>query len=433
MRWHILRTLLAKEALRHVADRGGIFLALMLVAAVMLLTFFGHGNSAQGGGAPTSGLTGAPVLYFVDFWEKDSPWIKALRDHKPKDFPIVFRPADRLPVDANGTIYYPQNSASVQVRLIPHLKDKLGRPHYHIMFWYNAEDAAALEPLTRWFWKETCRHFRTTPLRIEATDAPVPRPDNAFIEVRPVEAAGEEGNRPLQYTFWPVKSDTGSTPFAEWWSKETERSFAAPVEIQVTQEELTGRADMRSMIATGLVFFPLFIFCVYLLPALTCEERERGLLLAQALSPASTLEILAAKFFFYPMIGLSLAAVLAGIYRPAVLAQPFFWLAVIVTSVAYLGIGLTVASFAKTQRRASMGAMCYMLAVALFLLICQQNAIPILPNLAVEYHAPRMLHAVMANPRNLVPIDWWHLAGMTALAVGWSILAGFLFARRGWQ
>ena len=38
-----------------------------------------------------------------------------------------------------------------------------------------------------------------------------------------------------------------------------------------------------------------------------CEERERGVLLAQALSPASPLEIFAAKLLFYPAAGIALA------------------------------------------------------------------------------------------------------------------------------
>ena len=36
---------------------------------------------------------------------------------------------------------------------------------------------------------------------------------------------------------------------------------------------------------------------------------------------------------------------------------------------------MTVACLAKTQRAASLGALCYMLAVALVLLLCQQNNI----------------------------------------------------------
>ena len=37
-------------------------------------------------------------------------------------------------------------------------------------------------------------------------------------------------------------------------------------------------------VATGLVIFALYFTCVYLLPTLNCEERERGVLLAQAVT-----------------------------------------------------------------------------------------------------------------------------------------------------
>ena len=91
--------------------------------------------------------------------------------------------------------------------------------------------------------------------------------------------------------------------------------------------------DLRSAVATGMVVFSLYFFCVYLLPTMTCEERERGVLLAQALSPASPLEILAAKFLFYPLLGITMAAILAGItsrrsYPRCSSGWPFFrWVA----------------------------------------------------------------------------------------------------------
>ena len=96
-----------------------------------------------------------------------------------------------------------------------------------------------------------------------------------------------------------------------------------------------------------------------------------------------------------------------------------------------MGIGLTVASLAKTQRAASMGAMSYMMAVALILFICQQNQIPFLPYLALEYHGPRMLHAALTG--SVLWYHWFHLLAAAILAIGWAILAGALFRRRGWQ
>jgi hypothetical protein len=236
-------------------------------------------------------------------------------------------------------------------------------------------------------------------------------------------------------------------PFELWFWKEAlrytqSRRAASAVEsgsavteldlgFESERSSLSGGMDPRSGLATSLVLFGLFFVCVYLLPSLTCEERERGVLLAQALSPASTRELLAAKFLFYPVIGLTLAALLAGTYEPRALLRPFFWLGLVVSVIGSMGIGLTIASLARTQRAASMGAMCYMMAVALLLFICLQNSIPGLPHLALEYHCPRILHAALTNSER-----WYHWASLAAaagLAVVWCVLAGALFRRRGWQ
>jgi hypothetical protein len=65
------------------------------------------------------------------------------------------------------------------------------------------------------------------------------------------------------------------------------------------------------------------------------------------------------------------------------------------------------------------------------LLVCQQNNIVFLPRLALEYHAPHILHATLTN--RLEPEHWWNLAASAALAAGWAMLAVILFRRRGWQ
>src|SRR5262245_22152229 len=211
------------------------------------------------------------------------------------------------------------------------------------------------------------------------------------------------------------------------------RPNAAPASVTFEQETsiLAGGLDMRSTITSALILFALFFFCVYLLPSLMCEERERGVLLAQALSPASPLDILAAKFLFYPAAGIGLAALLAGIAKPEVLADGFFWLVLIVAAFGSLGIGLTVACLARSQRTASMGALCYMLVIAMILFICQQGGISGIPYFALEYHCPRMLHAVLGHA-----VHWHHwlnLACAAVLAAGWCGLATILFQKRGWQ
>jgi hypothetical protein len=358
MRWRILRTLLHKEVLRHLANRGGIALVLLLIVAALLLSCFGVPDASGGGLAP------GVRLCYVDYW-LPSPLVTHLRNHLPAELAdhIRFRPVQQAATDAHGTIVYPQGTAAIQIRP----GEDRG---YRMAFWHPG-DAAAMAPFEIWFWKEAL-HFTRSQTEEAATPA-----------------------------------------------------------IEAERLQLKGGLDPRSGMATALVLFGLFFVCVYLLPSLTCEERERGVLLAQALSPATTREILAAKFLFYPALALALAVVLAGTYRPIVLTRPFFWLALLGAVFGSMGIGLAIASLARTQRAASMGAMCYTLAVALLLFICQQNNIPGLPYLALEYHCPRMLHAALTDA--VLPYHWGHLGGTAVLSVLWSLLAALLFRFQGWQ
>jgi hypothetical protein len=372
MRWHILRTLLAKEARRQLANRGGVALAALLVVAALLLTFFGGGWAG--------GLGGGLERCFVDYGREDA-WVAHLKANVAPELRgrVVFRNVSALDLPGEALVY-PAGSGAIQLRTAA---GPDGQEHYLVSLWRPGPDGGGLAVYEAWFWRETARFFRREAMA----------------------ALGQHG----------------------------EGSAAAARLPQFAQERarLSGAADVRSSLAAGLVLFALFFACVYLLPSLTCEERERGVLLAQALSPASPLEILAAKFLFYPAAGAGLAALLAGIACPEALARPFFWLAVGVAALGSLGVGMTVACLARTQRAAGVGALCYLLAVAVLLFLCQQGGIPLLPNLALEYHCPRVLHAALSD--EVGRSHWLSLAAASALAVGWVALAAALFRRRGWQ
>ncbi|HMC11208.1 MAG TPA: ABC transporter permease [Pirellulaceae bacterium] len=375
MRWRIIRTLLWKEVLRQLANRGGIVLAALLVAAALLMTHF----AKDGGQAGV--LTGGLEMCFIDYW-KDDAWVKHLRNHVPPDLKrqIRFRQIDANTPDRALT--YPVGAGAIQMRP---LTDANGQRSTKIWLWDSDSDGSALAPYELWFWRESARYFQEQMSQTRQANDPL--------------------NNSLSATF--------------------------PGLVEHERSRLKGGFDMRLSVTSGLILFAMFFSCVYLLPSLMCEEHERGLLLAQALSPASPLEILAAKFLFYPVAGVGLAALLAGISKPAVLANPFFWLVLVVASLGSLGIGLTIACIARTQRTASMGALCYMLVVTLFLFICQQGSIPLVPNLALEYHCPRMLHAVLADA--VTAVHWINLLAAAGLALGWNALAAILFRERGWQ
>jgi hypothetical protein len=374
MRWSILRTLLFKEWLRFLANRGGLSLILLLVVASMLLSFFGNHD-----GSPANVSIGIQHCY-VDY-AKDGPLIRHLRDHVPPELKsqLTIRPLAQSVIDGKGTVGYAQATGAIQIR--PH-PDEPDGPGFMIWFWHPGEDGSTLAPFEAWLWREILAYFR------QAQSAP----------------AQSEAERVAAQKLPP---------------------------IVVKRSALSGGLDERSGLATALVMFALFFVCVYLQSSLTCEERERGVLLAQALSPASAAEILAAKFLFYPVIALALALVAAGTYKPAVLGEPFFWLSLLVSVCGSMGVGLTISSLAKTQRTASIGAMCYMMSVALILFICQQNDIPLLPYLSLEYYGPRLIHAALTG--SVQGYHWWNLAGATLLTCVWIVVATRLFRKYGWQ
>jgi hypothetical protein len=365
MRWRILKILLVKEVQRHAAQRGGIVLALLLVAASLLMTLFHADGSA---GTP---MLGGVERCYIDIWREDA-WVQHLRNHAPADLAprIRFRQVFRE-VGPDQVIFYPQRAGAIQMRPIGADGET---PRVKIWLWHPDDSDAGMAPFEAWFWRESARFFQ---------------------------------------------------------KQAAEASQANALQIEVERSQLHGGVETKASLISALVLFALFLSCVYLMPSLMCEERERGILLAQALSPASALEILGAKLLFYPVAGVLLGGAIAGIAKPVVLVQPFFWLALTATACGSLGIGLTIASVARTQRAASMGALCYMFMLALFLFICQQGKIPALPWLALEYHGPRMLHAALAQS-----VQWFHwvnLGATAVLAAGWLGLATILFCKRGWQ
>jgi hypothetical protein len=412
MRWHILRTLLGKEIARHLAERGALFLSALLVALALLIALFGKDEGQLG-----HFVAGLKVCY-LDIWHYDA-WINHLKQNRPVDPVVKIRDARQLQKDDEGHIIYPQSAAGIEVKQV--LASDSGLPRFRVTFWYPGGDRTIVAPLVDWFWKETLQHFGSTTVSVVTTEEQTYLPAGAArIEVQPL-GVDAEGRSLHRLTFLAVDA-----------KGRVARPTLAGVEIEEERRPIAGSGDLRSLVTTGLVFFSLCFFGVYLLPSLTCEERERGVLLAQALSPAKAREILAAKFLFYPPVAISLAALVAGLDRPATLLRPFFWLVLLTSVMGYLGIGLSIACIARTQRSASLTALCYMLTVALLMFVTQLFGIPSVQYLFLEYYGPRMAHAALQNG----PIPWWQWGSLVPtmlLACSWIGLSVYLFRRQGWQ
>jgi hypothetical protein len=409
MRWYILKTLLHKEALRHATNKGGLMLAGLLVAASLVLAVM---NPA---GDKTSQLIGGIHHCFIDVTDQDSPWVMHLKGTLPESLKnhLIFRNLDPG-ITSEQTVVYQTGTGAIQIR--ENKAAKGDQPRYLVWVWHPAGDRAGMAVYEQWFWRETYRFFRKQ--AAEELKKAGASPERALPAVELDK--DELWDQRLIHEQLRTAGVAAGVPASE-----------LPA-VEIKESSMTESAlDLRAAIATALVMFALFFTCVYLMPSLTCEERERGLLLAQALSPARAREILAAKFLFYPAFGILLATLLAGIHNPAVLGRPLFWLGLISLALGSLGIGMTIASLARTQRSASLAALCYMLVVTLVLLVCQQNNIVYVSYLSIEYHAPQILHASLTNSTHTS--HWYNLLGCGLLAIVWVTAAGILFRWRGWQ
>ncbi|QVL33712.1 ABC transporter permease [Telmatocola sphagniphila] len=412
MRWHILQTLLHKEFLRHATNRGGLALAGLLITASLLLAIL---NPAEDKGFS---LFGGIHHCYIDF-EEDNGLIQHLRDTVPDELRnAIFIRQMEPNSKPDQPLNYPTGTGAIQIRRLN--TQSAGKPGYLIWLWHPNNDRQGMAVYESWFWRETYDYFQNQAAK--------------QLSEAGLNGAKEMGQPPLDDNLWGLRK-----AYEELFDRYRTVSATLSPELQkpmpiveLKETPLTGSGmSSRASISTALVMFSLFFTCVYLMPSLTCEERERGLLLAQALSPANTLEILTAKFMFYPAFGVFLATILSGIHNPQVLKNPFYWLTMFTLALGSLGIGITLACVARTQRSASMAALCYMLVVALTLLMCQQNNIAYIPYMALEYHAPLIIHATLTS--QIKPHHWVNLAACAALGFLWASLAFVLFRKRGWQ
>lgn len=420
MRIHILRALFVKEFRRHVANRGGIALGLLLVAAAIMLSVFNPAGLGAGGSSETeggTGVVGGVHHCFIYYTRDDDDLLAPILDHLENRIPAELLPHIRIRKMSRDRIHtgiqYSPGTASIRItaQSVP------GQRRLMIEVFHPPGTMSAMAPYESWLFRE---------LRVGLQEIAEQRLQTAGVN-QPLMPT----NANLDDDLWAVReSFTRLQDEVERLKPGHGRELVPSVEI--SRQGLGGQVlELRSAIATALVVFALYFACVYLLPTMNCEERERGVLLAQALSPASPGEILMAKFLFYPLIGGALAATIAGIYKPGVLSTLFFWMGLLTVAGGFLGIGMTIATLARTQRAAFMGAMCYLLSVSLVLIIASTNGIPVISNFALEYHVPRVLHAALSG--TVQSSHWLHLLAAMGLAAIWLCVAGWLFRRRGWQ
>jgi hypothetical protein len=199
-------------------------------------------------------------------------------------------------------------------------------------------------------------------------------------------------------------------------------------DVEVEHSTLQGLQPRRAT-ATGLVLFCLFFASALLLPSLACEERERGTLRAQALSPASAIDMVVAKSIVYPGLGIVLAATVATLSRPTAVLTPAFWLALVVVAAGTFGLGLVIASLAPTQRAASTGALAYAFVVATATVVGHRCGIPSLSSVFPESQYPSLVYTAFGDVNASVP--WGSFAGPFTLSLFWTGAGAWIYRRWG--
>jgi hypothetical protein len=326
---------------------------------------------------------------------------------------VRFRRVSDIPTDRHGTLQYGRGEGAVQLR--PLTTDG-SPPRTKVWFWYAGDDSAVLAPYEEWFWRETHRYCREQAAAALPSDR---RPDADAVSAPNVGGDAAQLAQELHRLY--RERLTALAPHAV--------ATVVP-EVEVERSALRG-LEPRQAATTGLILFSLFFACALLLPSVTCEEKERGTLLAQALSLASATDMLVAKAVVYAGLGMVLAAVPAVFAQPALGRAPFFWLTLVTAACGAFGLGVTVASLARTQRAASTGAMGYALAVAVLTVVGQRSGVPGLTSVLLESHLPPLFYAVLND--SVTPQHWQMVGWVAALAAVWVGAGALLFRGSRWR
>lgn len=252
------------------------------------------------------------------------------------------------------------------------------------------------------------------------------------ISVMLVPPRGKQGNYLISMRYEP-KTAASSIPIRAWAVKETRafaRSTPAIDEDDTVSVEAADRVEVVSVVITALVMFALYLISFNLYINSTGEEREKKVLLAVLLSPASPLEVIVAKALFYGAISIAVAACIVGMHQPQALLRPRFWTTIISSSVGYVSVGTVVICLVKRQSTLSMIGLLYMVVTALVFSLGQTLILfAIVANLQFEYYLNRQLQNLLTD--GSFPSHRLEQFALWILVCCWAFVAQYMFRIRG--
>ncbi len=374
-----LAILVGREARRLRKNPSALLLLGLLTAIAVLLAISRPGPKPQ---------MNCWVVY-----SQESPWVETLRRRAADNPRIHVVPMSAVKTLSDWRIYPPHDCAielvgqvsnlpvppepgqSGQVENLPHEKTTL-------RFLFPGNDPNVIAPYLQWFWPATAEHFGAAP--------------------------------PFAPVTLPI---TGSSRRAVM-----ERLKQSTVSDLMSEE----------LVATILLIIVLFVTCCHLQVSFTSQDRERGTLMALALTPASTTELLLSRYIFHMALGGMACAAIIGILRPAAFGHLTLWLTIALASVGLVSVGTVIASLARTQNAAGVLALCYMLfGGVLFYLATKFSAFASLKDAAFESHSLPLLFLSLKQDLPLEKAPG--LAKLAGLVGGWTLAANWLFRLRGWR
>ena len=392
VRPRFLKILFNREMLRLRKNPSALLLLGLLTAISLLLSL--------------SRPAPKPIMNCWVVYSQDSPWIERLRRTSQRNKQIRVVPISEMKSVSDWRVYPPTDCAieilsepptNLSDNGVPPLPESVRQistsetlsstrqnpnAKFVVRFLYPGNDPNVLSPFLQWFWPTTVEHFGETP---------------AF----------------LQQTL-PV---TGSSRGA--------------VMERLKQSSITDLMN-EEFVATILLIIVLFVTCCHLQVSFTSQDRERGTLMALALSPATPTELLASRYAFHLTLALCASAAIIGILRPTALGHLSFWLTIVLASSGLIGVGTVIASLSRTQSAAGVLSLCYMLlGGVVFYLSTKFSAFALLKEASFESHSlPLLFLSLKQNlPLEKAP-GLLKLAGIVGV---WTVLAAWLFQQRGWR
>ena len=339
LRLYILRTLVWKDVLRLVRNGPALMLLGLMVILALLAGASGLIEEEQQEALPSASRSAAWIVY-----QEDGKWVDFLRRRVPDELDIQFFDAEDL-----GEEPYPSTVCVIELNGIAFDSGR-GQMREQVRYRYPGSDPSVLWPVARWFLSISLEYFGEVPQLFE--------------------------------TIQPLAPPTRS-----------EETRAALESVSI--------ADILSLplIGTALLTTIQFFAACGLLVSLTAQERERGMLRALLLSPATYFELILAKAVVHGGLAFGVSALAMALLLPEALGSLLFWSTLLASTTGYFAVGLLICSFAKNQAAPNLLSFAYLLLIgSLNLLGYRFEAFQFLSALTFERYGLVYTLASLSNP-----------------------------------